>query len=206
MDIILKSLNEDLLSLYNEDYIESARILNKNLGFNFISENCKPMYFTGKFDAKTVFLMLNPGANAGNYSFKNSEKNSYENFNDFFQKQLNHYINYGIEDSGRIDNFDLKQAAFLFGFKDSGIDIPDFVKEKNKEIMLKAKENVLMQKLQLELVPYLSVEFLNIFDNKKLALQNIVFFTNYIDRIFDAIVFHKRKYVIFGAKQFYYMF
>ena len=31
MDIILKPIEEDLLSLYNEDYIETARKLNKNI-------------------------------------------------------------------------------------------------------------------------------------------------------------------------------
>ena len=206
MESILKPLKKDLLNLYNEDYIKAARLLNKNLVRNFISDNCKPMYFTGKYDAATVFIMLNPGAKSSNYSFKIDEKNKYLDFDDFYQKYVSYHINYGFIDKNRMDNFDLKQAAFLFGFKDSGINIPDFIQVKEKEIMLRAKENVLMNKLQLELIPYLSVEFVKIFDNLDLALKHIDFFAPHIKRILDTITFYERKYVIFGAKQFYYLF
>lgn len=208
MEPILKPLKEDLQSLYDDDIIQSARKLNDQLrknGEKFIAEKRPPMYFTGKFDSKTVFVMLNPGAASGDTnSFKNLEKYKYADFTSYYEKHINDHINYGVLDSNRMDNFDLKQAAFLYAFMDSGIDLPDFFTEPKLETALKlrAKENVLMNKLQLEFIPYCSVSFSGVLDNEKQALNNIEIFLPHITRILDAIVSFERKYVIFGAKQF----
>ena len=205
MESILKPLKEDLLSLYNNDIIESAVLLNSNLKRKFIAEKQQPMYFTGKFDAKTVFVMLNPGGASNDcFSFSKCEKFKYNGFNSFFDTHISEHINYGALDNDRMDNFDLKQAAFLYEFKNSGLDLPDFFSELKSERSkkLKAKENVLMNKLQLELIPYCSVEFSGVLDSEKQALANIEFLLPHINRILDAIISFDRTYVIFGAKQF----
>lgn len=205
MESILKPLKDDLKSLYENDVIISARQLNDNLKRKFIAEKHRPMYFTGKFDAKTVFIMLNPGGASDDcYSFNQLEKYKYADFNDFYEKYKFEHINYGTLDSCRMDNFDLKQAAFLYDFIDSGISIPDFFNESKskKTLKLKAKENVLTNKLQLELIPYCSVEFNGVLDNEKQAMNNIDILLPHVNRLLDAIVSFERKYVIFGAKQF----
>ena len=196
MEPILKPLKEDLLSLYNENYIAKARKLNQDIATDrksnqdFIAENYEPMYFTGKFDAKTVFVMLNPGSKKEeNYSFKSDTngKIKYKDFDSFFQSHKKKHINYGFDDKDRPDNFDIKQAAFLYNFKDSGLELPNFMQDKDKKTMLMAKEIVLMNKLQLELVPYVSVDFRGIFDNKTLALKHIDFFVSHINRILEGV-------------------
>lgn len=216
MEPILKPLKEDLLSLYNLNHVESARKLNEDLNLSIIyerfCENCQPMYFTGKFDAKTVFVMLNPGYHDEEYSFLEKRDSAFKDFDDFVSKYLNFHINYGIEKygsdkKGKIDNFDLKQAAFLQKFENSGMNIPEsFLWDKNLNIRLKAQEVVMMEKLQLEFVPYPSSKFKNLFGNRKQALNYIEFFKNDIKRLFDSIILYDRQYVIFGAKQFYFLF
>jgi hypothetical protein len=207
--LLSNQLKEDLLSLYNSDKVESASLLNKKLNLlnasltaAYFSDNFAPMYFSGKIDADLVFVMLNPGAGADvKFSFR--ANNQFSDFNQYYNSYLDEHINYT---KNKIDNFDLKQAAFLFDFKDSGIKIPDFFNVNSKEQKLIAQENVIRQKLQLELVPYFSAEFLKLFQNEKLAQIYFPIFENHINRVFDAIIEHKRKYIIFGAKQFYYLF
>lgn len=211
MYAVKNPLKNDLESLYNNDLIHSAEQLNDFLGKTFFSERKPPMYFTGNFNAKTVFVMLNPGSSSDNcFSFNKLAKYKYLNLNDFYEKHIFEHVNYGKLDSCRMDNFDLKQAAFLYEFKDSDLELPDFFPSSKKEevpktVKLKAKENVLMNKLQLELIPYCSTEFKGLLDNSKQALKNIDVLIPHIERVFDSIISYQRKYVIFGAKQFYYL-
>jgi len=116
---------------------------------------------------------------------------------------MERHILWGEKDGGRMDNFDLKQAAFLYDFKESGIDLPDFFS--SPEMKLKAKRNVLMEKLQLELVPYCSREFKGVLDNIKQAKENLQIFIPHIERLLDVIVSYERKYVVFGSRQFEYL-
>jgi hypothetical protein len=212
MNSILKPLKEDLKSLFEDDVIQSAKNLNNNFKTKLFGETQPPMYFNGKFDAKTVFVMLNPGSASDNsYSFKKSAKHKYSDLNNLYEKHIFENENYGELDSGRMDNFDLKQAAFLYEFKDSGLNLSDFFDLKNnqehsKSIRLNAKKEVLMNKLQLELIPYCSSEFKGLLENSKQALNNIDILIPHIERVLDTIISHKRKYVIFGAKQFYFLF
>jgi hypothetical protein len=62
-----------------------------------------------------------------------------------------------------------------------------------------------MNKLQLELIPYCSVEFIGVMDNTKLAINNFNILEPHLLRIFDAIIEYDRQYVVFGAKQFYFL-
>lgn len=196
----------DLESLFNNNFIAEARNLNESLGFHYFNENIQPMYFNGKKDAKTVLIMLNPG-NADNpnnpYNFfedKNG-KSHYKSFEEFYNDHINTLVNYGTIDFERLDNFDLKQAAFLHNFNNLDFEIP---KEfwNNDNLKRIAKRNVLMDKLQLEFIPYASRDFKGILDNGKLASKNIVHLKKYIYRVLDAIIEHPRDNVIFCSKQF----
>lgn len=208
MQELIDFIKGDLISLYETDKIENAATFNKSLGKKYISENFLPMYFTGKYDAPTVFVMLNPGSQFNeSYSFSEKEKSNYKNTVDFVSKYLEKHINIGKIDFNRLDNFDLKQAAFLLPFQNSGISIPDFTKDlTNRDLKLKAKEAVLMNKLQLELIPYHSAKFEEILQNERAANKNIALFLPHINRLLNVIASEERKYVIFGAKQFYYLF
>lgn len=108
-------------------------------------------------------------------------------------------------DFERLDNFDLKQAAFLHNFKNLDFEIPDEF-WKNDDLKRIAKRNILMDKLQLEFIPYPSRDFKGLLDNRKLANQNIIHLKKYIYRVLDAIIEHPRDNVIFCSKQFYNLF
>lgn len=200
-----KNIEDDLRSIYFNNYIAKARELNKKLKKDFISDNCLPMYFTGKQDSKTILVMLNPGNENKEYSFKDDKEHKDISFETFHNKYLNGHINYGeLNRKNKIDAFDLKQAAFLMPFPDSGIELPDFIQNSDNKLL--AQVNVLMKKLQLELIPYCSRTFAGILDNKKQAIENIEILAPFIDNIFDTIIEHERTNVIFCAKQFINLF
>ncbi|MBL8003845.1 MAG: hypothetical protein JNL36_02005 [Candidatus Kapabacteria bacterium] len=204
MEHLLLPLRKDLECLYENNFVENALNLNKSLGSSFLT-NVIPMYFTGQFDAKTVFVMLNPGDGNAVESFLTVHKGKFKNLEEFIIEEINSKICYGRIDRKRLDSFDLKQAAFLSNFEESGIYIPEHFWEKDICTKYTAKENVLMQKLQLELIPYASNTF-NLFKNLNEAIKHIEKFENHIFRIFDSIFEYERKFVIFGSKQFYNIF
>jgi len=208
MKAIKEHIKKDLSDLNQKNILSSAVKLNEDLGHQFVSNKCVPLYFNGKFDANTVLVMLNPGFEKENYSFSNDDNYKNKTDNELINLYIENCINYGnkFRSTGNTDPFDLKQAAFLYHFDNSGISIPDFFDSKDKELKLKAQENVLMQKLQLELIPYCSREFKAVLDNQKLATKNIDAFKPYIERVLDAIIEHKRNNIIFCAKQFMYLF
>lgn len=197
----------DLDSLYTNNYIAEARKLNNDLGEHYFNENMQPMYFNGKIDAKTVMIMLNPGSSDNSkspYSFLD-DKLKYKTFEEFYADHLNALINYGTIDFDRLDNFDLKQAAFLHDFKNLDFEIPkDFWNNDNLKRI--AKKNVLMHKLQIEFIPYPSRDFKGLLDNRKLASLNIIHLKKYIYRVFDTIIEYPRHNVFFCSKQFYNLF
>lgn len=205
---LFELIKDDLISLFETDQIENARKLNENVGKYFFADNFIPMYFSGNYKAKTVFVMLNPGSRIDRgFSFAKSKKSNFATIDNFFNDYIDKHINYGKYDNCRIDNFDLKQAAFLLYFKNSGLDIPNFIEDlKNHDLKLKAKEAVLMNKLQLELIPYHSATFEGLLSNKKEAINNFKLFEPYLNRLLDTISEFERNYVFLGAKQFYYLF
>ena len=95
--------------------------------------------------------------------------------------------NFGQIDYWRYDAFDIKQAQFLYPWKDSEITFPKYFPS-DQSTYLDAKEAVLMQKLQLELVPYCSRTF---------AINKINPLISYVETLFDEIASCNRKYVIF---------
>ena len=154
--------------------------------------------------------MLNPGedvtkANANlkrdlcKRGMKNlRDINSYNEFN----------AHYGHWDRKRPDPFDLKQAFFLRDWpKDSEVDVDennlnyiiknkDDKEEKNtvQKRKLEEKRKVLMNKQQLELIPYASRKF-DSFVSKQEVFP-------YIDLLLEEIFSAERKYVIFCANIF----
>jgi hypothetical protein len=159
-----------------------------------------PGYFCGDRNAKTVVVNLNPGMDAAladclwDIRKDNYNQTSPQAFiNDLYEE----YKNFGLRDAARYDEFDIKQAAFLIPWKDSGITLPQEIDNKDKCTCLLAKKNVLCQKLQLELVPYASSRF-DIVKND----ENRKLFVPYIDTLLDEIFAKERKYVIFNSAIF----
>lgn len=200
MKTLYQHIETDIRSLVERGFVENARSLNEAIGNGKVfAELGTPMYFNGNPEATTVFAMLNPGAGGDEFNLQFKEG---EDIRTIVDKYIETHIQYGDLDRDRHDNFDLKQASFLSGFPESGIDIPDYITNPDTTIKLQAKQNVLMQKLQLELVPYTSKTFLNIFDNLEMALQNLDPFLPHINRLLDTIIEKKRTYVLFGSQQY----
>jgi len=189
-------IEKDLTELYERKEITCAKELQSVLE---VSTKGLPQHFVGDRNAKTVFVHLNPGKNVkkADEDFKKITAN-YDRTNaaSFIKSYINEKTNFGNIDATRKDSFDEKQAAFLKHFEDSGIDIPaNFPEEKTEPLCLQAKENVLMQKCQLELLPYCSQSF---YVSKPKANALIPYVETLLDEIFRV----KRKYVIFGSAIF----
>lgn len=229
-------IRKDLEDLYNSGIlkfieqfknckIKEAEELSMNLFGtpNEISTHGLPGYFAGEREAKTVMVMLNPGVDSISHDnpFVTEETLKKQSImtgtiDDFFNSYKDGSKNYGdldLDDKGeiRIDNFDIKQAAFLKAWDECGVKIPDGFpdrlknlssnpskeeKEERDKLLREAKRNVLMQKLQLDLIPYASREF------KKIEKGKMHFLFPYIDSIFGEIFSCERKYVIFCSDFF----
>ena len=189
-------IEKDLTELYEGKEITCAKELQSVLE---VSAKGLPQHFVGDRNAKTVFVHLNPGKNVkmADEDFKKVTAD-YDRTNaaSFIKSYINEKTNFGNIDATRRDSFDEKQAAFLKHFEDSGIDIPaSFLEEKTEPICLQAKENVLMQKCQLELLPYCSQRF-------SVSRQKANALIPYVETLLDEIFRVKRKYVIFGGAIF----
>lgn len=188
-----------------------------------------PGYFTGNRSARTVMVMLNPGQDVASKDNPGTTQEtielldiSIESHEKFPKTYKEGNAAFGTHDrkarkekakknAKKVypDNFDLKQAAFLKDWpKDCGVEIPDSfppvgnkLDNMNYEEVLKTAENVLTQKLQLELVPYASRKFDGI-EQKKYK-----YLFPYIKVLFDEIFSknyqeEKPRYVIFCSAFF----
>lgn len=198
---------------YNNFNLTEADKLSINLFGNrdVIATRGVPSFFVGKRDAETVMVMLNPGQdvalannpistyeriNRGNIIGKGINISSLNDFIDTYKEDSKFY---GEIDVNRLDNFDLKQAAFLKPWKGWDVIIKDFLdpgyeklgKDEKNEIHKEAKKNVLKQKLSLELIPYASRKF------EGINTDNIKILFPYLETVFDEIFRIERKYVIF---------
>ena len=157
-----------------------------------------PGYYCGDREASTVVVNLNPGMDA---ELSNGLWNvmtkafDYSTIDAFISDLKEKNEKYGYYDAGRYDEFDIKQAAFLTPWENSGIDLDSSPDWKNKVTQLESKQNVLLQKLQLELIPYASAKFK--IDKKKMEL-----FVPYLDTLLEEIFRKERKYVIFASDIF----
>lgn len=209
-------IERDLAERLNGKRISSAVELEKIAHFSSLG---LPMYYTGNRDAQTVFVQLNPGMNTDiadeRWDF-DTKCFSKENFVEDYKESL---MNYGLRDRFRYDSFDVKQAAFLCCWHDREIGFPENIdwdpikdkrpnktkeeKAKDKEVLSKlkgtswlyAKECVLQNKLQLELIPYASQNF-------EIKDYNHPIWKEYIENLLDEIFRVPRTYVIFGGDVF----
>lgn len=192
-------IRKDLSELISGSEILAAVELNANhVLVSDVSTKGLPGYFTGDRKAKTVMVMLNPGGDAEeadrNYRCQICKAciDDMHGLKPFISTYLESQSGYGWRDRHRYDAFDLKQALFLCDWTDCGVTFPKGFPN-DKTTYLKAKENVLMQKLQLELVPYCSSTF---------AVKNIDQLLPYVETLFDEIFSYERKYVIFCSNVF----
>jgi hypothetical protein len=160
-----------------------------------------PGYYAGDRKAKTVLVMLNPGMDvdeSNNNLMCDICKRSMKNAADI-ENYHKWCVEYGHIDRSRLDNFDLKQAFFLHNWKDTGISLPENLcasPKSGKQTLLDAKEAVLTQKLQMDLIPYASSSFSTL--NNNLLSQTIPF----VETLFDEIFSQDRNYVVFCSKKF----
>ena len=201
-------IKKDLNELYNggntpgviQDALALDGLVAAKQGQTSFSTKGLPGYYCGDREAKTVLVMLNPGKDVGKADadlIKDVTFLKMQGVNDItgFHQGCR---NYGHIDRARPDNFDLKQAFFLHKWpKDSGITFPKgFCPDSVGQTLLDAKENVLTQKLQLELIPYASSSFSS-FQKSKLPLV-----VPYVESLFNELFSKDRKYVIFCSKKF----
>lgn len=220
---IVPELYKDYSDLLSVGQIKRAAQLSKDI-FEFtgklfyLSHTGEPHYPTRNFDAKTVFVHLNPGSGAGNFSsmedYLSRKCHKYCLFETYgvpidasLDQVIEGYINkwekyaynrYVVEK--KKDNFDYKQACFLLHWEDSGIELKNG-NLKDDEIQRVNTVNIINQKLQLELFPYAS----NKIDTSlvgKIFKKKPELFLPYIERLFDFICLHPRKYVLFGSSLF----
>ena len=202
-----KRIQDDLSDLYNKLPINAAVNLNnccKTTSNPYpFSTHGLPTHFTGDREAKTVLVMLNPGRDAKEADlcldcelkrFDIDIKKSLKKFIDDYSAARK---NYGIIDKCRYDLFDIKTALFLQPWDDCGIVFPNGFPD-DKQTYLQAKENVLTQILQLELVPYSSKTF----ETNAFSSACICAFIPYLETVIEEISRIKRKYVIFCSAFF----
>ena len=161
-----------------------------------------PSYYFGNRDAQTVVVNLNPGEAASicdekwdaiTQVFDCSTVDSF--IANYHQRQRDYGIHYGLKSNGDADEFDVKQAAFLTLWKNSGIGLEKNTRWNDKNFCLDAKTKVICDKLQLELIPYASVKFdINI---KQFALLH-----PHIETLLNEIFSKEREYVIFASAIF----
>lgn len=200
-----KELLSDLRSLWDKNLIERAALLNNDLEGAYFHTNTIPMYFTGKRSAQTVMIMLNPGSYDPGFDFSQSDWKRQGNFDKFIAECIRARINYGDDDKSRMDNFDLKQAAFLYSFCDPDLQIPvEFWNSTESKLL--AKRNVLMNKCQLELIPYCSKKFSGLLDTVDQAGRNFRAFEPFLRSVLEETFSGPRENVIFCSKQFLNLF
>lgn len=162
-----------------------------------------PQYFIGNRQGKTVMVNLNPGMDAEKadeqWACKKKSFNGYSTAA-FVEYLLDQHTNFGLydkDDQGEIryDEFDVKQAALLTLWRNSGIALPENPDWSDRNVCVEAKTRVLCDKLQLELVPYASSKFA--INPKKIHL-----FRPYVEVLLDEIFSQPREYVLFASAIF----
>lgn len=190
---------KDLKELYNggnlNGVISSASALNKAQFNNTpFSTQWLPRHFTGDRSSKTVIVMLNPKLDVNKQNNIQTALSKLKintgSLNSFISSYKNSNKDFGKLSKGSA--FDVKQARFLAPW--NSICFPSQFPS-NTKTYPQAKEAVLLNKLQLELIPYGSNTF--VIDKNKI---NIV--KPYVDTLFGEIFSQKRQYIIFCGNVF----
>lgn len=176
-----------------------------NPGNGVENANRELLYELKKRNMSKMFRKLSCGNACPQVGLNNNDlTGDIKHYNDF-------NANYGDWDRWRMDNFDLKQAFFLRHWKNCGVGLDDNnlkyiinyqssnkddVKAEIHKRQLEEKRKVLMEKRQLELVPYASRSFSSI-NNKKISK---IF--PYVETLFHEIFSYDREFVIFCSRKF----
>lgn len=153
-------------------------------------------------EKKTVFVHLNRGHNEDSGKELERLKKKYgSDFERYFKDKCDDNKNYPYETfiiEKKFKPFDYKQALFLSGFPESGIELFFEGDEslKNRKLQLQNCYNVLIQKLQLEFIPFPS----NVFDSIGSIKEIIEILKPYFEELMDLITLYDRKYVIFASR------
>lgn len=167
---------------YHDEECKDAIAINEHIGRTYV-DTCNPHFFTGNLSSDLVMVNLNPKRETSFYF----EKAKYC-WEEYYEKySLFGYHHYGEHVVNKYKSkFDQKLIRFI---KPLGIlDIASTNKKRNLE-------NVVDQKLQLELIPFGSPDF-----NYRLLPTEIL--EKYLDQILKLIASKKRKCVIFGGRVF----
>jgi len=167
----------------NNDAVDEAIQLNKEIGLEYF-DTANPHFFTGKTDSELVLVHLNPKRNKEHWN-KKCDFADFQSYWKSYEKFGNR--NYG-EDSKRTHKspFDHKQIRFLKPFDILSLDNQDI----NQNL-----EAVIDGKLQLELIPFGSPDFLY----RKIGVNSI---KPYVSRLLSIIGENQRKYVVFCGRVF----
>ena len=193
-------MRDDLLERLNGKEIPAAVEISKAIK-DGVSTLGLPSYFFGDRDAETVVVNLNPGEDSKLCDEAWCERTkgfgaSVADFiRDYLHRQRTYGDKYGVTKSGKADSFDVKQAAFLTPWENSGIGLEPDPNWDDESYRMEAKTKVINNKLQLELVPYASSKF----DFYK---RDIKYFRPFVDILLDEIFSKERTYVIFQSAKF----
>ena len=209
-----EKIKNQLSDLYNNGEISEGKNLseqiNKIVGFYF-NYKVFPSFNFSNLDKDTVFCHLNPGADPDSSTFYKDKIitcNNLDEFVNLYFKEVKDYPYNTFKSNNKeckVDNFDFKQALFLSGFPNNGVDFLSNDNYDNKETQLEDCYNVLTQKTQLELIPYPSKKFRSIFNSQKQSDKLIDIINPYFEEILNIITIQSRKYVIFGSAQYEYI-
>ena len=212
MNTLVNRLNNNveqkLTELYKTGEIKAGKELSNKIaeitGEEFeLNYEVEPAFNFLRLDKKTVFCHLNPGKNPNIEKSRKKRKrySSAKRYIESYLKTSEEYPKKTFLVDENFNNFDYKQALFLKGFPDNGIDF--FLGGLNeKKLQRKNCYNVLMQQTQLELIPYCSTKFSSIFQAKKQSVKLAIVVKDYIEELLDIIVSTQRKYVIFDSDQY----
>ena len=187
-------IKQDLTELYDGGEVSAAKSLK---GLIEVSTRGLPQHFVGNRNAKTVLVMLNPGQDVdfANRHFRcDTIDYCRKSAKTFIASYIEAMTDFGEIDKDREDHFDVKLAAFLKAWKGSGVRLPPGFPD-DKKMFLKAKRNVLLQKLQLELLPYCSRKF-------EFAKRDLSPVFPFVETLLEEILSKKRTIVVFCAGVF----
>ncbi len=182
MDKYLQFLKNNFEDWIKNGKCQSALKLNESIGQIYFDTG-NPHFFTGNLNSKLVMVQLNPKREKRDFFIK--AKASFDYYLDF-------YSNYGMyiygEDSKRDfkSKFDQKLIRFLRPLEIIDLSSPN---------VFQNLENVVDQKLQIELIPFGSPHF----DYTKIPKSEL---DVYIQLILNLISVVERSCVIFGGRVF----
>lgn len=204
MEILKDEIEKQLTQLLKGEELSEVVALNKVIKSKYKNEEdyskyklnttALPMYFTGDLKSDIVFVELNPGKGLldttitphgiemSNFELNNKIFiNSYEDCTDFYKNFGKYKIEHQINKNQRIKGFDLKQLNFFKGFSAFDLENKDSFDYND---MLNVRQN----KLQLEIVPFMSDKF----DFKNF---NKEYLHSRLSSVISLINLHQRKAV-----------